>query len=110
MHRELPSSVISPAVFVAVAMGVDNAGLAKVWSGSECGKVFAPGEGATGELWQIGRVGRVWLWGQEEWWRHLSTTVLALELRPISGHVEQRVLEGERVAKCGGLLLLLLRQ
>lgn len=52
----------------------------------------------------------VWLWGQQEGWRHLSTTVLALKLRAVSGHVEQGVLEGEWVSECGGLLLLLLGQ
>lgn len=51
VHRELPSSIISPAVFVAIAVGVHDAGLAEVWSGSECREVFAPGEGASGELW-----------------------------------------------------------
>lgn len=110
VHRELPPSVISPAVFVAVAVRVHDAGLAEVWSWSERGEVFAPGEGATGELRQVCRVGGIWLWSQQEGWRHLSTTVLALELRTISGHVEQRVLEGERVAERGGLLLLLLGQ
>lgn len=97
MHRELPSGVVSPAVFVTVAVGVDDAGLAEVWSGSECGEVFAAGEGAAGELRQVCWVGGVWLRSQQEGWRHLSTTVLALDLRTVGSHVEERVLEGERV-------------
>lgn len=108
MHGELPSPVVAlvmAAVFVAVAVRVNDARLTQVRSGSERGEVFAPGEAAVSELRDVRGVRGVRFGGQQQRRRRLRSTVLVMELRPVGGEVEQGVLEGEGVAESGGLLL-----
>lgn len=113
MHGDLPSPVfalVMAAVVVAVAVGVNDARLTQMRARSEGGEVLAAGEAAVGKLRDVSGVRGVWLWGQQERRRRLSSTVLVVKLRPVSSQMEQRVLEGEGVAERGGLLLLLLGQ
>ncbi len=113
VHGELASAVftlVMAAVVVTVAVGVNNARLAQMRAGSEGGEVLAAREAAAGKLRHVSGVRGVWLRGQQERRRRLSSTVLVVKLRAVSSQVEQRVLEGEGVAERGGLLLLLLGQ
>jgi len=113
MRGHLPAPVLGPAVVVAVAVGVDDGGLAQVAvPGPEGGQVLAAGEPPVGELRHVGRVRRIGLRGQEQRRRRLGPAVLVVQLLllgPVSRRqVKEGILEGKRVAHGGGLLLLLL--
>lgn len=115
LHGHLPASVVGPAVVVAVAVWVDDAGLTQVpVPGPEGGQVLAAGEPPVGKLRDVGLVRGLGLGGQEQRRRGLSAAVLVMELLllgPVSGRqMKERILEGKRVAHGGGLLLLLLGQ
>lgn len=113
MHGHLPASIVSPAVVVTVAVRVDDAGLAQVTvPGPEGGQVLTSREPPVGELWDVGLVRGLGVWGQEQGCWGLGPAVLVMELlllRPVSGRqMKEWILEGKRVAHGGGLLLLLL--
>lgn len=113
MHGHLSARVVSPAVVVAVAVRVDDAGLAQVTvPGPEGGQILTAREPSMGKLWNVGLMRGLRFWGQEEGCWGLSPTVLVVQLlllRPVSRRqMKEGILEGKRVAHGGGLLLLLL--